>query len=108
METLEKVKHALHRATIARLNEIEGLVKVALETENEVEFAYCIAQIKVNAEIASENAISLYVDELSNVTPGEIQETKKRVDARTYDIGYGLGNVEDVIAKIHREFVGQD
>lgn len=107
METLEKVKHALHSATIARLNEIEGLVKVALETEDEVEFAYCIAQMKVNAEIVSD-AISLYVDKLSNVAPELIQETKKRVDARTYDIGYGLGNVEDIIAKIHREFVGQD
>jgi hypothetical protein len=108
METLEKAKQALHRATIARLNDIEGLVKVALETENEVEFAYCIAQIKVNAEIASENAISLYVDELSNVTPELIQETKKRVDAHMYHIGYGICNVEDVIAQIHREYVGQD
>lgn len=108
METLEKAKHALHRATIARLNEIEGLVKVALETEDEVEFAYCIAQIKVNAEQASENAISLYVQELSNVTPELVQETKKRVDARAYEIGYGLGNVEDIIKQVHREYVGQD
>lgn len=108
METLEKAKHALHRATIARLNEIEGLVKVALETEDEVEFAYCIAQIKVNAEQASENAISLYAQELSKVTPELVQETKERVDAHMYDIGYGIHNVEDIIKQIHREYVGLD
>jgi hypothetical protein len=105
MDTLEKAKQALRKATIARLNEIEGLVKVALETENEVAFAYCIAQLKVNAEIASENAISLYANELSNITPESIQETKERVDAHMYHIGYGICNVEDAIKQIHLEYI---
>jgi hypothetical protein len=103
METLEKT--ALRKATVARLNDIEGLVKVALETKSEVEFAYCIAQMKVNAEIAEQNVAVLYEHELSDITPELVQEIKKRVDKRMYRNGIGISNIEGAIKQIHLEYI---
>jgi hypothetical protein len=108
MDTLEKAKTALHKATIARLNEIEGLVKVALETENEREFTYCIAQINNNSKIAVENAITINHQHFDNMTDETLAAIKEGVDIKMYEMGYGLLEMSDIIRNLHREYMELD
>jgi hypothetical protein len=88
MDTLEKAKTALTKASQARLHEMEGLAKIAQSTHEHLMFVECIRRLNAHMKSLMENTIVLYGETILEASPSLVKTYEEGVDQELNANGY--------------------
>lgn len=88
METIEKAKIALTKASQARLHEMEGLIKIAYNTHEQLAFVECVRRLNAHMKALIENTVVLYGETVSEASQNMLDQYEKMIDGELNKEGY--------------------
>jgi len=97
METLEKAKIALTKASQARLHEMEGLAKIAQSTNEHLMFVECVRRLNGHMKVLIENTITLYGETFLEASPSLVKIYEEGVDEELNANGYSPESIDKIL-----------
>ena len=97
MTTLEKAKIALTKASQARLHEMEGLIKIAYNTHEQLMFVECVRRLNAHMEALLKNTTVLYGEAILEASPNLIKVYEEGVDEELNAAGYTPQSIENIL-----------
>jgi hypothetical protein len=97
MDTLEKAKIALTKASQARLHEMEGLTKIAQSTHEQLMFVECVRRLNAHMKSLIENTITLYGETIMEASPSLTKTYEEGLDQELNAAGYSPESIEKIL-----------
>lgn len=97
MTTLEKAKTALTKASQARLHEMEGLIKIAYNTHEQLMFVECVRRLNAHMKALLENTTVLYGETIVEASPNLIKTYEEAVDEELNAAGYTPESIDNIL-----------
>ena len=97
MTTLETARYALTKATQARLHEMQGLVKIAYDTPEQLMFIACVRRLNAHMKALLENTAVLYGETILEASPSLLKTYEEGLDQELNAAGYTPESIDKIL-----------